>query len=115
MLCPAALALALVAPLSTAPAMAQMIVEPFSSTNDSTGVSGPYARYQRHILRLAKNRYAVLFEPGFSDNETALRAVQPLCAETGRRAELRGVNPPVDVVFANGDVDTLLGVRIDCR
>ncbi|MFE3838735.1 hypothetical protein [Pseudogemmobacter sonorensis] len=111
----AALALAALIGLA-APVPAQVIIEPFAPNGETTrAASGPYARYLRHVLKLSAHRYAVLFEPGYTDGPTSLRAVAPLCAAQGRVAELAEPGPGADLVVENGVPDILLAVRVDCR
>ena len=95
------------------PASAQVFVERFVSNSQTSAVSGPYQRYFRHILKLSSQKYAVLFEPGFADIETARRAVSPLCGSKSATAEPAPI--PVDLVIEKGESDILHGVRVSCR
>lgn len=112
MLRPLILAPALALTLA-APAAAQEIIEPFAPNGEVTRVSGPYARYQRHVLKLSANLYAVLFEPGFVDAATAVAAVAPLCGAA--RAKAVGDIAPVDLVIEHGEVEVLQGYRVVCE
>ncbi len=98
-----------------APAGAQAVLEPFAPIPETAGVSGPYARYQEHILKLSPTRYAVLFRPGYVDAATAIRAIGPLCAAQGRTATGTGKVAPVDVVLDDQGMRALLGYRVDCK
>lgn len=96
------------------PAAAQMYYDPFAPNGERTGVTGSYARYQTHVLKLSQHRYAVLFEPGYVDFDTAVRAVTPLCAAQGRVARGDSRIAPVDVLLENGRPDVQQGIRVSC-
>ncbi len=104
----------LVAALSAAPALAQMHYDPFDPSAEQTAVTGPYARYQTHVLKLSKHRYAVLFQPGFVDFNTAVRVVTPLCAAQGRVPQGESMVAPVDVLLENGSPAVQQGIRVSC-
>lgn len=97
------------------PAVAQTVYEPFEPNGETTHVTGAWARYQEHILKLSGNRYAVLFRPGYVDEPTAIRAVTPLCAAQGLTAQGIGTIAPADVVLDNGGSRVLQGYRVACR
>ena len=93
-------------------APAQVLTERFKPIAETGFVSGPYQRYFRHILKISAHKYAVLFEPGFADAETARRAVAPLCAGKTARVEADAI--PVDLVYEAGEAEILHGIRIHC-
>lgn len=97
-----------------APAEAQLFIENFAPIDEATRVTGPYARYERHVLKLGRTSYAVLFRPGFVDGPTAARAVEPLCREQALRAVVQGEVAPVDLVIRDGEAEILQGVRVAC-
>lgn len=101
-------------PESIRPASAQMLYENFDPNGERTGVSGPYARYQTHILKFSARRYAVLFKPGYVDAQTAIRAVKPLCAAQGLIAAGQGEIAPVDLVRVEGRNSVHQGYRVHC-
>ncbi|WP_283178456.1 hypothetical protein [Gemmobacter sp. 24YEA27] len=96
------------------PAMAQMYYEPFEPNAERTRVTGGYERYQTHVLKLSKHRYAVLFQPGYVDFDTAVRAVAPLCAAQGRVAQGDSRVAPVDVLLESGAPAVQQGIRVTC-
>lgn len=108
------LRLTALAMMLASPAMAQMHYDPFEPNNERTSVTGRYERYQTHVLKLSKHRYAVLFQPGYVDFATAVRAVSPLCAAQGRVAQGHGPVAPVDVLLENGEPDVQQGIRVSC-
>ncbi len=96
------------------PAVAQMYYDPFEPGAERTNVTGRYERYQTHVLKLSNHRYAVLFQPGYVDFDTAIRAVTPLCAAQDRVAEGESRIAPVDVLLENGEPDVQQGIRVRC-
>lgn len=106
----AALTLAL-----AAAAPAQVLYDQFDPNGQKTHVSGPYARFQEHVLKLSANRYAVLFRPGYVDAATAINAVRPLCAAAGKVAAGTGDVAPVDLVLEGGEHAVLQGYRVVCQ
>ena len=110
------LALALPAALTvSAPAEAQIFKMPFHATQEPARFSGPYAPYALHVLRYSARRFEVLFKPGFVDPATAVRAVSPLCAQTGRKAYGVGSSAPAEVVVGGDGAFVLQGYRVNCK
>lgn len=97
------------------PAAAYIVEVPYYPNGEKAHVTGPYARYAPHVLKFSARRYAVLFQPGFVDAGSAIRAVAPLCAAEGRRAAGVGLIAPADIVIADGETDMLQGYRVDCK
>lgn len=97
------------------PASAYLIEVPFHPNQEMARVTGPYDRFNDHILKLSARKYAVMFEPGYIDTIAAVRAVQPLCAAQGRQAFGIGTVSPADVVIINGKPDVLQGYRVECK
>lgn len=106
------LALAL---LLATPAAAYVVEVPFDPNGERARVTGPYDRFNDHILKLSARKYAVMFEPGYIDTIAAVRAVAPLCAAQGRQAVGVGTVSPADVVIVRGEVDVLQGYRVECQ
>ncbi len=111
---PIALSLALALSAATA-VPAQIVVEPFAPDAEVAQFGGPWKRYQTHILKLAANRYAVLFRPGFIDRKGAIRAIQPLCAAKGKVAQGLGIMAPVELVFEDGVPSVQQGYQVACN
>ncbi|MCB5409915.1 hypothetical protein [Pseudogemmobacter faecipullorum] len=97
-----------------APVQAQILYEDFAPKGEVAEVKGPWARYQTHVLKLGKNRYAVLFRPGFIHAKTALNAISPLCAAQDMHAVLTNKIAPVVLVLANGEDAVQQGYHVDC-
>lgn len=100
---PIAHSLALAVMLAAAPAGAQVTADPYAPNGETAAFTGPWKRYQTHVLKLAADRYAVLFRPGFIDREGAIRAIRPLCAALGKTAVGTGPVAPVELLF---DIET---------
>lgn len=110
------LALAVPAMISVAaPAAAQLVEVPYHDDQERTNVTGPYAPYTLHVLKHSARRYEVLFTPGFVDGPTAVRAVAPLCAATGRQAQAGGTKTPAVVTLGQDGSFVLQGYRVNCR
>lgn len=110
------LAVALPAALTlSAPAEAQIFKVPFHATQESARFSGPFEPYALHVLRHSARRFEVLFKPGFVDPATAIRAVTPLCAQTGRKAYGVGSTAPAEVVVGSDGAFVLQGYRVNCK
>lgn len=97
------------------PASAVIIEVPFSDSTEHAGVTGPYARYSPHILKLSGGEYAVIFKPGFVDAGSAIRAVVPLCAAKGKQAQGISATAPVDLIIENGETRVMQGYRVACK
>lgn len=110
------LALAVPAVVSApAPAAAQLIEVPFHPETDRTRFTGAYKPYALHVLQLSARRYEVLFKPGFVDAATAIRAVAPLCADTGRQPFGIGPKAPAVVTVGRDGSFVLQGYRVHCK
>lgn len=99
----------------SAPAEAQIFKVPFHATQERTQFSGPYEPYALHVLRHSARRFEVLFKPGFVDPATAIRAVAPLCAQTGRKAYGVGTTAPAEVTVGSDGAFVLQAYRVNCQ
>lgn len=106
---------ALILLLAAPPAAAQVIVEPYAPTDQGFAFSGPWARYQTLVLKLAADRYSVLFRPGFVDAEGAIRAIRPLCAAVGKTAVGTGPVAPVELIFTPDGPSVHQGYQVVCN
>lgn len=97
------------------PAAALIIEVPYHDSTETARVTGPYAEYSPHILKLSGRQYAVLFKPGFVDAGSAIQAVLPLCAAQGRQAQGKGPVAPVDLVIEGGETRVMQGYRVVCK
>ena len=105
-------------PLSLAiatPAAAVIVVVPFDDSTEHAGVTGPYARYSPHILKLSESDYTVVFKPGFVDAGSAIRAVVPLCAAKGKQAQGISATAPVELIIEGGETSVMQGYRVACK
>ncbi len=108
--------LSFVALLALAGALpAQMLVEPYAPGPESVRFTGPWKRYQEHVLQLGLDLYAVLFRPGFIDRAGSVRAIAPLCAARGHKAAGVGTMAPVELLFEDGAPRVLQGYRVRCE
>ncbi len=97
------------------PAGAVIIEVPYKDAPEHAQVTGAYARYSPHILKLSGREYAVLFEPGFVDAASAIAAVLPLCSAQGRQAQGKGPVAPVDLIIEGGETSVMQGYRVVCK
>lgn len=99
----------------SAPAEAQIFKVPYHATEERTHLSGPYEPYALHVLQNSARRFEVLFKPGFVDPATAVRAVAPLCAQTGRKAYGVGTSAPAVVTVGSDGSFVLQAYRVNCK
>lgn len=94
---------------------AQVLVVPYAPGPESVRFTGPWKRYQEHVLQLGPDLYAVLFRPGFIDRAGSVRAIAPLCAARGRKATGVGTVAPAELLFEGGVPRVLQGYRVRCE